>query len=95
MRVTIRDLLWATLVVALVLGWWLHSRSLNTNRQAVVQHAEKLHGTLAIAKIRCEQLENNVNEALGIRKRGVVPDFSLWSRVVDWTVLDEPIPGGN
>jgi hypothetical protein len=32
---TIRDLLWLTLVVALCLGWWLHSRRLSDQSQRV------------------------------------------------------------
>jgi hypothetical protein len=92
-RFSIRDLFWATLVVAMGLGWGLHWRSIDANRQAAVQHAERLHGELAAAKECCEDLEKNVEYALEWRKKSVKPDFSLKSRIVDWTVLDEPIPG--
>jgi hypothetical protein len=92
-RFTIRDLLWVMVVVALAVGWWLHYRSLDANRQAVIQHAEKLRFTLADAKEYCEDMEKNVEFALDLRKRPVKPDFSMKSRIVDWTVLDEPIPG--
>jgi hypothetical protein len=92
-RFSIRDLLWATVVVALVLGWWLHYRAVEGNRQAVIKHAERLHGELAAAKECCQDLESNVDYALKLSKMPVMPDVEMSWRGVDWTVLDEPIPG--
>jgi hypothetical protein len=37
LRFSIRDLLWLTLVAALVVGWWIDRARLNTKLQAAIQ----------------------------------------------------------
>ena len=39
MRFSIRDLLWATVVVAMGLGWWVSYRAVDANRVDTIQHA--------------------------------------------------------
>jgi hypothetical protein len=46
MRFSIRDLLWATLVVAMGLGWWMRYRDVNAKRLEAVWQAHRLHGAL-------------------------------------------------
>jgi hypothetical protein len=100
MKFTIRDLFLATVIVALAVGWWVHSRVAEANRQAVIRHANKLRDVLATAKGKCGQLEDDVelsNSFIGKASRGEpIPDFGGLrdNYEVDWTVLDEPIPGG-
>ena len=91
-RFALRDLFWATLVVAMGLGWWLHYREVNAHRKAFVLHAESLKETLIRAKTQNEQLKGNVDFLLKMRRSETPPDFSIWWNNVDWTVLDEPIP---
>lgn len=98
-RLSIRDLFWATLVIALGLGWWCHYRSVDANRRAVVQHAQKLKEVLTTAKGLCGQLEDDFNRASSfIRDQSgtgeITPDIGelLGTYKVEWTVLDEPIP---
>jgi hypothetical protein len=88
LRFSIRDLLWATLVVALGLGWWLHYTAVNSHRKAVIEYAQKAKSAVRMAKNRCEQLEEDERV------------LSQWNKIsyarmkshVDWSVLDEPIP---
>jgi hypothetical protein len=40
MRFSIRDLLWATLVVAIGLGWWVHSRATKSRHHAAIHEYE-------------------------------------------------------
>jgi hypothetical protein len=50
MRYTIRDLLWLTVVVALVVGWWADRRGSLVERSRLVKEANKW-------QIRYEDLE--------------------------------------
>jgi hypothetical protein len=93
LRFSIRDLFWATLAVALVLGWWLHYRSIEANRRAVVQHAEKVRSVLTAAKAQCEQLERDADFYKTAALHGRFPRTYLRPMFdVDWAVLNEPIP---
>jgi hypothetical protein len=42
MRFSIRDLLWATLVAAMGLGWWVSYRTIDGERLEAVEQAHKL-----------------------------------------------------
>ena len=88
-RFSIRDLLWVTLVVAVAVGWFCHYRVTDANRQAVIQHAEKLKETLGFAKRHCENLEQDVEFFKSARGSYMGPKKYY---KVDWAVLDEPIP---
>ena len=51
MRFSIRDLLWATALVAMGLGWWNEHRSMDAKHDAAVEQANRLRVTLSDAKI--------------------------------------------
>src|SRR5258706_12067535 len=91
-RFSIRDLLWATLVVAVGLGWWLHYRAVDANRQAVIQHAEKLKMTLSLAKAESEALADDVKFFEDIARTKAAYSYIHRIVKVDWTILDKPIP---
>ena len=98
-RFSIRDLLWATLVVALALGWLLHYRAVEAKRQQaiigaqkVVEHAKQVRNVLAIAQKQCEQLEEDVafhrsHPPMTWRGSHVSVKYNI-----NWKVLDEPLP---
>ena len=46
MRFSIRDLLWATVVVALGLGWWMDHHALNAKLHGSVDQARRFKATL-------------------------------------------------
>jgi hypothetical protein len=50
MRFSIRDLLWATLVVAMALAWWLDHNKAETKAKLTAAHAARLHSALTAAK---------------------------------------------
>jgi hypothetical protein len=50
MRFSIRDLLWATVVVAMALGWGESYLAINARRLDAVQQARTLHANLSLAK---------------------------------------------
>jgi hypothetical protein len=96
MRFSIRDLFLVTVIVALALGWWLHSRALDANRKAVIQHAEKVKTVLRTAKAECRQLERDVEFFKDATiAGGIMFHYQPKSHDVDWTVLEEPIPGSR
>ena len=87
MRFSIRDLLWATVVVAMGLAWWASYGAMDAERLAVVQHATRLQKSLAAAKELVAWKDSQVlDDWLGARTtaNSSVP-------LVDWSVLDEPI----
>jgi hypothetical protein len=50
MRFSIRDLLWATLVVAMGLGWWLSYQAIDAERFEAVQQTLRHRAVLNHAK---------------------------------------------
>ena len=54
MRFSIRDLLWATLVVAIGLAWWMSYRAVDAKRLEAVGQAHRLHKSLRKAKERLD-----------------------------------------
>ena len=92
-RFTIRELMLVTLVVALGLGWWLHYRAIDANRQAVVRHAQRVRRSLANARHEYASLEMQMHSVaagnLPANLANVGP--AIPSRI-DWEVLNEPIP---
>jgi hypothetical protein len=70
MRFSIRDLLWATLVVGLCLAWWLEHqayretdakyRETDAKRRAAVDQAESYREKARIARIDYLYLEHNI-----------------------------------
>jgi len=89
MRFSIRDLLWATLMVAMGLGWWASYRALDASRQAIevkhlaaVQQATRLRLTLVEAK--------EMHDGLRFFIRTRIQGSQSWDEV-DWSVLDEPL----
>jgi hypothetical protein len=50
MRFSIRDLLWATVVVAMGLGWWLDRNTAEAKAKLMAGHAARLHSALTAAK---------------------------------------------
>ena len=75
MRFSIRDLLWATVVVAMGLGWWVSYRAMDAKRLEAVADAHRLHRALADAK----QWHANL------------PLTGPRPSQPDWTALDEPL----
>jgi hypothetical protein len=76
MRFSIRDLLWATALVAMGLGWW----ATNAKRLEAVGQAKRLHTVLTAVKRDRE------------KTTGVSPlVFTVGDVTVDWRILDEPL----
>jgi hypothetical protein len=81
MRFSIRDLLWATLVVAMGLGWWMDNRT----KHAAVKQAHRLYVTLKFAKEYCDPSE--ASPAASAIDGGIV----FFNSPPDWTPLEEPL----
>jgi hypothetical protein len=75
MRFSIRDLLWATALVAIGLAWWGSHRALDDKRLEAVGQAHRLHRALADAK----------------QWHTYLPLTSPRPATPDWTALDEPL----
>ena len=92
-RFSIRELMLVTLVVALGLGWWLHYRAIDSNRQAVIRHAQRVRGSLANARHEHANLEIHLHSvAAGIVPAKLAAVLPAIPSRVDWAVLNEPIP---
>ena len=60
-RFSIRDLFWATTVVALGIGWWVqsrHSKFLETERKEAVDYAYRAREVLDSSMKQCLNLES-------------------------------------
>jgi hypothetical protein len=83
MRFSIRDLLSATLVVALCFGWWKD----NQTKHAAIQQAHRLHHSLDVAKKWHDLGQSGYfDTTTGVKNVLLVP-----STPPDWTPLDEPL----
>jgi len=80
MRFSIRDLLWATLVVAMGLGWWASYRAINAKHIEAVLQAHRQRATLEVAKQWHDWMPKET-QILGIISGLKDPN---------WRVLDEP-----
>jgi hypothetical protein len=81
MRFSIRDLLWATLVVAMGLGWWRECqkhRETNARRIEAIGQAQRHRVALATAK-----RWDHVLHTLSLQPAG--------TETPDWSILDEPL----
>jgi hypothetical protein len=77
MRFSIRDLMWATLVVAMGLGWW----ATNTKRLEAVRQAHQLWHTLDAAR---DLRKAELTALGGDWETSCIP----WP---NWSILDEPL----
>jgi hypothetical protein len=77
MRFSIRDLLWATALVALGLAWWLD----NQTKHAAVDQSHRLHRSLTVAR----QWHHY------IRNMHLTGFLATPSAPLDWAPLDEPL----
>jgi hypothetical protein len=75
-RFTIRDVLWLTVVVGLGVGWWVERTKLGQCRV----HAFVLRDNLSRARW------------LYIHRKGPGLGAGPEQPIVDWEVVDEPIP---
>lgn len=92
---TLRDLFWATLTVSLGLAWLLHYQAVDTKRRAAIQSAERNRSVLMNAKRESDQLKKDVEFFKNATvAAGVIVHYHRKIQDVDWTVLEEPIPGG-
>jgi hypothetical protein len=82
MRLSIRDLLWGTVVVAMGVGWWLSNRGIDARRADAVEQTRRYRAALVDAKEESDKL-------FGVFGRGM----TTWRPMshVDWSVLDEPL----
>ncbi|MCE9527859.1 MAG: hypothetical protein K8R36_17590 [Planctomycetales bacterium] len=86
LRFSIRELMLVMLIVGMGLGWWLHYRRVDVNRQAIIQHAEHLRRALVGARSTNLALEGQLERAW----RG---EGGLFINIPpDWNVLNERIP---
>jgi hypothetical protein len=83
MRFSIRDLLWATVVMAVGLGWWASYQAINAKRLEAIGQAHRMQLTLKRARIAHERLDAEIPWAT-MQKAA-----DRW--YVDWSVLDEPL----
>ena len=92
MRFSIRDLLWATALVAMGLGWWNEHRINDEMRLAAVERASVLARELTTARntlVLFWRYADEVREG----KRESHPNIGNYLfNQVNWRVLDEP-PG--
>jgi hypothetical protein len=83
MRFSIRDLLWATLVVATGLGWWVSYRDVKAKQIDAVQQTGRHRAALKKAK---EWISPEPTQ-LTTRLTAV----TVFNMMPDWGVLDEPL----
>jgi hypothetical protein len=92
MRFSTRDLMWATLVVAMGLGWWNEHRAhreTDAKRLEVIGQAYRQRTTLLAAKAQNDNLHRFVEgghvDRVGLRYPLPIGDTP------NWRVLDEPL----
>ena len=56
MKFTIRDLFLVTLVVALVLGWWVERRKYENLRRSYIEHLDKSEANFRMLETNIEML---------------------------------------
>ncbi len=93
MKFSIRDLMFVTVIAALVVAWRLHYQAVDAGRRAAILSAERSRSVLATAKLECEQLNKDVEFFKDATvAAGVLVHYHRKTHDVDWKVLDEPIP---
>lgn len=102
-RFIIRDLIWLTVVVALVLAWYRSHTVLNSvhqkqiaeiseHRFAAISQAQRMRVQLLAAKETCDALEKDFSWALHQMRDRMVRYSGSARPQVDWSVLNEPVP---
>jgi hypothetical protein len=99
MQFSIRDLLWATVVVAMGLGWWASYRAVEAKRLAAVGQAHRLHVAMGSARTSHAQQANEISRLCQSLAEQFVesgclryPRYNSHERaLVDWSVLNEQL----
>jgi hypothetical protein len=86
MRFSIRDLLWATLVVSIGLGWWSSYRAVDAKRLEAVGQAQRHRVALQVAHEVGDELSESLWEHT--RNKFLV---ARWAIEIDRHILDEPL----
>ena len=81
MRFSLRDLFWATALVAVGLSWWLDNQA----KDAAIGQSQRLHSSLDVAK-KWHDLEQS-----GYFTRTGINVLPVPSTPTDWAPLDEPL----
>lgn len=89
MRFSIRDLLWATALVAMGMGWWVSYWATNAKRLEAVQQTHRHRATLELAKHWHETLRK-IDDPKTDQHGLEVLILNLESPI-NWSVLDEPL----
>ena len=84
MRFAIRDLLWATLVVAMGLGWWVSYRAVDAKRLEAVGQAHRLRSVVSETHFITKILFGGKHPS----QRNCALDIEPKA---DWSDLDEPL----
>jgi hypothetical protein len=82
MRFSLRDLFWATALVAIGLCWWMD----NQTKNAAVQQAHRLHQSLDLAK-----KWHDLGRSGYYFATGAIPASAVPTTQPDWTPLEEPL----
>jgi hypothetical protein len=88
MRFSIRDLLWATVVVAMGLGWWMSYRAVDAKRLEAVGQAHRHRYVLRHAKALSDRHAKTITTLIDSTGAALSEQTTL---PPDWSVLDEPL----
>jgi hypothetical protein len=86
MRFSIRDLLWATVVVAMGLGWWASYQALDAKRDEAIVQAQKYRVALQVA----HEIGDEMSESLWEHTKNKFLT-ARWAIELDRHILDEPL----
>jgi hypothetical protein len=86
-RVTIRDVLWLTVVAGLLIGWWLSSRSEDRRREPLVSRIAALRQEL----IQAREYGETLAWALEMRDSGYTGGMKYVLVKPSWEVIDDPL----
>jgi hypothetical protein len=82
MRFSLRDLFWATALIALAVAWWMD----NQTKTAAVQQAHRLHQSLSLAK-----QWHDLGRGGYYFATGAIPASAVPASQPDWAALEEPL----
>jgi hypothetical protein len=97
MKISIRDLLLVTVIVALAVGWWVEHcgrRMTEEEHKRLRLHAQELRDELRFAKLEYDDVSRDLaQEQLkrGITQHKRTGDIQSF-REVKWKLADEPLP---
>jgi hypothetical protein len=77
MRFSLRDLMWATALVAMGVAWWMDNQAKNT----AIAHSHRLHKNLSFAR-QWHYYRKNIN---------LTGFMATPTGEPDWAVLEEPL----